>query len=568
MLYRSASSRRGRTTTPVAGPRGRRASVATDRPIDLSQTSPRGTMERLRSPRNSVVPDIALDVETDFDQGVTLRMLPDRDHYGESQVILNMSRSPRNSLLPDDYYRSPRNGVRSPRNSLVPEISPSRETYGWRQSLVPDVALSPRNSLIPDVVHNRSPRNSLVPLNGSRTSLMSDNDNPVSCRSPRHSLVPNSSRSPRGSITNMELIDRSPQRSPRGSIASDYLNESPRNSMVPYEPGRTSRGSIGVNDAHRGSMGANEVIDRTPRGSLGGLPERRVTKTSLMAHNPRRASADHGITNSRNSSPYREKEINSRNVRSGGSTVQMNLGYGPNAFVDSRRASSSVSQFSGDESRRLFHSSVKEPEDKMDNGNLTGVTYGSVVFQLKDANLEANSTCDFVFRGLKVVSKTRVVTVYLMLLSTIPVLMLIFGWKYSRHCPQEDGIPIYMIIGGTLGSIFMFLVTYSQIRSRRLEILTVPPPVPQISFVKLITVVLSCFLAVWFAMGNYWILHIMWPLHEAQIYNPDMFCDKTLYIFSMVHLGVIHMTFAITVFVMLVLTSFRILGWPLPERYR
>lgn len=88
-------------------------------------------------------------------------------------------------------------------------------------------------------------------------------------------------------------------------------------------------------------------------------------------------------------------------------------------------------QFSGDESRRLFNNGVKAPEHKLENGNFNGITYGSVVFQLKDANLEANGSCDFVFRALKVVCKTRIVTHYLVLLSLLPVLMLIVG---ERRC--------------------------------------------------------------------------------------------------------------------------------------
>lgn len=57
--------------------------------------------------------------------------------------------------------------------------------------------------------------------------------------------------------------------------------------------------------------------------------------------------------------------------------------------------------------------------------------YGSLVFQLKDAHLEANGTCDFVFRALRVVSKTTVVTVFLACLSSVPVLMFIFG-EYAQ----------------------------------------------------------------------------------------------------------------------------------------
>ncbi|XP_029054464.1 uncharacterized protein LOC114881767 isoform X1 [Osmia bicornis bicornis] len=590
MLHRSTSSRRSRAsrnmtnlsyTSTIAGPRGRRASVATDRPIDLPQTSPRGTMER--SPRGSFVPDIALDTENDY-ESTTHRTLPDRDQYG-SRNMLNqkISRSPRNSLVPDDYYRGPRNGGRSPRNSLVPDqgLAPDM-LYGSRHSLVPEAPLSPRNSLVPDITHNRSPRNSIAPLTGSRTSLLSENGNQIPSRSPRHSLVPSSSRSPRGSITNMELVDRSPQRSPRGSIASECMNQSPRNSIAPYEQvHRSSRGSIGMNDVHRGSISANEdetrsprrsinpdIIDRTPRGSFDGLPERRTTKATLMTQDPRRASADQGMNGSKNSSPCRLKEINSGSVKSGGSTVHINLGCGPSTFEDSRRASSSVSQFSNDESRRLFTNGPSVPKSTKENGNVRVVTYGSVVFQLKDANLEADNTCDFVLRALKVVSRTRVATGCLVCLSAVPVSMLIFGWKFFNECPREPRIPIYMVIGGTFGSMFMTLSIYSQIRSRRPEVVMAQPQEPQISFTKLITVVLSFFLLGWFVMGNFWILSIEWPKNESTYYAPNTHCKNRLYIFALVHLIVIYVVFAITFLVIIVLASFRILDCPLPERYK
>lgn len=84
-------------------------------------------------------------------------------------------------------------------------------------------------------------------------------------------------------------------------------------------------------------------------------------------------------------------------------------------------------QFSNDESRRLFTNGPSVPKSTKENGNVRVVTYGSVVFQLKDANLEADNTCDFVLRALKVVSRTRVATGCLVCLSAVPVSMLIFG---------------------------------------------------------------------------------------------------------------------------------------------
>ncbi|RLU15603.1 hypothetical protein DMN91_011356 [Ooceraea biroi] len=671
MLHRSASSRRRRASPSVANSsqpagapstmRGRRASVATEKPLVLP-SSPGGTMERQRSPRGSVVPNIALDTESDSpDEGVCRRILPDPEQYGtgRNSLVPEASRSPRNSLIPDDYCRSPRGSLipdsnRSPRNSLVPDAARSPRasltpevSLSPRHSLVPDSILSPRNSLVPDVAYNRSPRNSMVVASASRTSLIPENGNAIIAianRSPRHSLIPDSSRSPRGSMANLDF-DRSPRgsicpdvhrtprgsitplevadRSPRGSIASECLNQSPRGSIVPDpnrsprgsiapesnrsprgsicpesnrsprgsivphdQTNRSPRGSIGVNDVERhsrGSLGAiddenrsprgsigPDGIDRSPRGSLGGHQDRRAPRGSLSLQDPRRASADQGSTRNRSSSPYRQREVSSGSVRSGGSGgAQVNLGYGTNAWVDSRRASSSVSQLSGDESRRLCASGVKAPEKgDAEAANLGVATYGSVVFQLKDAHLEATGICDFVFRALTVISKTMTFTICLTCLSTVPILMFIFGVQFIKDCPIEPYIPVYMLIGGALGAVRMIWALYSQIRSRRPEVLSVPAARSHVSPMKLLSIALSCFLVAWFALGHYWILHIKWPEYELSLYAPNRWCHKTLYIFSLVHLCVIYAVLFVILMVAVGLAFCRILECPLPERYR
>lgn len=66
-----------------------------------------------------------------------------------------------------------------------------------------------------------------------------------------------------------------------------------------------------------------------------------------------------------------------------------------------------ISQVSGDEQRRLFGD--QKYERQMGQGlnlSLTLTTYGSVAYQLKDANLEASGTCDFVCKALTIVNKT------------------------------------------------------------------------------------------------------------------------------------------------------------------
>lgn len=77
--------------------------------------------------------------------------------------------------------------------------------------------------------------------------------------------------------------------------------------------------------------------------------------------------------------------------------------------------------------------------------------------------------------------------------------------QFIRDCPRGPNIPVYMVVGGTLGGIRMFWTLYSQIRSRRPDVLSMPSSRSQISFKKLVSVALSCFLVVWFVLGEYYL---------------------------------------------------------------
>lgn len=63
-------------------------------------------------------------------------------------------------------------------------------------------------------------------------------------------------------------------------------------------------------------------------------------------------------------------------------------------------------QVSGDEQRRLCSAQKYGASESGLGLAMTLTTYGSVAYQLKDAHLEASSTCDFVCKALSIVNKT------------------------------------------------------------------------------------------------------------------------------------------------------------------
>jgi len=239
----------------------RRASIAATSPSDGFEMRQRSRVSpeeeffehmHIRNPRSSFISETKVQYV---------------DNSPKNSLVPQMSRSPRTSLVPSDYRKPPRlfseeqqdsyarfsssrlevDTNRSPRHSLTCEHIDPRSPKSPRSSMVPeDDYVELRSGLRLDVESfNRSPRSSTVGLDPSR--------------SPKNSLVPDSGRSP------------------RGSIAYD-LNRSSRGSLVP-DPGKSPRGSVASEGAYNMNRSARSSIPlaesaslgRTPRGSIGSV---------------------------------------------------------------------------------------------------------------------------------------------------------------------------------------------------------------------------------------------------------------------------------------------------------
>ncbi|XP_059057514.1 uncharacterized protein LOC131851101 [Achroia grisella] len=537
MLHRTSSSRRRRASRSAAtSPQARspRASAQPSRRASLATTETDEEMDTPpppRSPRASLAPDAALDLY----------------HRSPRNSLVPEVRSARNSITPDSAM-SNRNSLAPNRNNLAVDLS-----YGSRLSLNPqDFNRSPRNSITPDVTA-RSPRRSLVPEG-------------TSWNQPRNSLVPDVGRSPRHSVASIQLdpgrtqkdLGPSPRTSPRGSIATDVpfktkdlpeINRSPRGSLIP-DSQRSPRGSIAPSErSARGSLVTGEVDTArvSPRGSL------TLTFQEPLVSRERRASEDSQATGTkgRSVSPYRAS-VGGRHSATG-------------ALSDtgSRRASSSVSQVSGDEQRRLCGEQAKY-NDRSGLGLGVGLTtYGSVAYQLKDANMEASGTVDFVCRAAKIMNRTILMTVFLACLSTLPVIMLIMGVQYIRDCPAEPRIPVYMVVGGAAGGAGICWLLWAQLASRSSNS---SASVPE----RVLAYTLTVFLMGWFAFGNYWTLGILWPDYAPTLFEPNQWCHRTLYVFALTQLGVVWGVIALLVLLLLALVVCQVFGcgWLGPPRYK
>ncbi|XP_063891635.1 uncharacterized protein DKFZp434B061 isoform X1 [Helicoverpa armigera] len=540
MLHRTSSSRRRRASRSAAtSPQARspRASAQPSRRASLAATETDEEMEPTpppqRSPRASLAPDAALDY-----------------HRSPRHSLVPEPRSARNSITPDTALPT-RNTLAPSRNNLAVDMN-----YGSRLSLNPqDFNRSPRNSITPDATA-RSPRRSLVPEG-------------TSWNQPRNSLVPDVGRSPRHSVASIQIdparsqkdLGPSPRTSPRGSVGPEAplkkdiqeMNRSPRGSLIP-DSQRSPRGSIAPSErSARGSLVAGdcEANRISPRGSL------TLTFQEPLVSRERRPSEDSQTagTRGRSVSPYRA------------SVAGRQTGAGAPSDTGSRRASSSVSQVSGDEQRRLCGEQAKY-SDRTGLGLGMGLTtYGSVAYQLKDANMEASGTVDFVCRAAKIMNRTILMTVFLVMLSTLPIIMMIMGVHYLRDCPAEPRLPVYMIVGGVSGGAGLAWLLFTQLFGRNSNS---SASVPE----KILASLLTLFLMAWFAVGNYWTLGIMWPDYTPTLFEPNQWCHRTLYVFSLTQLGVVWGLMALVLLVLMALAVCQVMaqvfgcGWLGPPRYK
>uniref|UniRef100_A0A8C4VWN4 Transmembrane protein 272 n=1 Tax=Gopherus evgoodei TaxID=1825980 RepID=A0A8C4VWN4_9SAUR len=133
------------------------------------------------------------------------------------------------------------------------------------------------------------------------------------------------------------------------------------------------------------------------------------------------------------------------------------------------------------------------------------------------------------------------------------------GMKFLEDCPLQPLIPLYLLVGGVVGSLKVTLLLYDSTRMRQLLSKSIviddddddEYPWRQNAHKYYIHVTLSLFLFIWFILGNYWVFSVYLPNFIPPFHQPQDYCDKTLYIFAVGVLIVSH-----TVLFLLIFCSF------------
>ncbi|XP_040925706.1 transmembrane protein 272-like [Betta splendens] len=112
----------------------------------------------------------------------------------------------------------------------------------------------------------------------------------------------------------------------------------------------------------------------------------------------------------------------------------------------------------------------------------------------------------------------------------LPIAQIVIGSVYLNECPRQHYIPIYLIVGGVFG-LFIALLSCLPCTQRD-EGDTSAADTPLSRLCTTWNSLTSLFLFCWFITGNVWIYSIYQPDYHKNATHPDLYCNKTLYLFA------------------------------------
>ncbi|CAF0962974.1 unnamed protein product [Adineta ricciae] len=212
-----------------------------------------------------------------------------------------------------------------------------------------------------------------------------------------------------------------------------------------------------------------------------------------------------------------------------------------------------VKKILSQEDQRLLLSSSEWVEDVKDSD-----PYVSVLSRLGEAIQDSETLVEFVKKSYSIVANTYGATILLALLTVFQVILFFIGVKYLNDCPVQPNLPVYLLVAGAMGLVRALNLLWKQFRRRRLR---------KLEGVELdqeeetenngsgfTDAVLNLFLFAWFIVGQFWTWSSFMPNFEFGLENPDKYCHKNVYIFALIHIGLVYVMFLGVILFLIALT--------------
>ncbi|XP_014770009.1 transmembrane protein 272 [Octopus bimaculoides] len=192
--------------------------------------------------------------------------------------------------------------------------------------------------------------------------------------------------------------------------------------------------------------------------------------------------------------------------------------------------------------------------------------YGSFRTKLYEANQEANDCLDYLNRIRRMIRSSDIFTVTLVIVLLLPLSMIFVGSSFQEECPKEPRILVYLLVTGSTGTLKMILSLWRQVsfrRSQKYESYNThhndydddddDESLVVTKMLKFTSNFLTLFLIVWFVLGNVWVFGIWWPNPYGSLHKPIDWCNRSVFIYCIVHIMIVYILLAVAVLTVIIL---------------
>ncbi|CAF0851632.1 unnamed protein product [Brachionus calyciflorus] len=206
-------------------------------------------------------------------------------------------------------------------------------------------------------------------------------------------------------------------------------------------------------------------------------------------------------------------------------------------------------------------------------------TYTSVFNKIGEAVNESETLFDFLQKALSIFYYTKFSIFILLIMAIFHLTMIYTGINHLENCPKQPKIPVYIFICGGVGFLKCLQLIWIQIQKHsdfddyiytnyrsnsfgndtqnNVSSSMIDREEQRLNKGSRVTdAIISTFLFIWFLIGNYWIWSIYQPNYEMELLEPNNWCSKKLYIFSIVHLYTYYSICGFIVLLVILLTIF------------
>jgi hypothetical protein len=198
----------------------------------------------------------------------------------------------------------------------------------------------------------------------------------------------------------------------------------------------------------------------------------------------------------------------------------------------------------------------------MDNLSMQG-QYGPIITRLAEEINNSETLFDYWTKAMSILYNTTFASFLIILIAIHHIIQVYIGVKNLDNCPIEPRIPVYLFIGGCIGTLkCLHLISKKHKKNRFNDSNSVGDLQDELTSIdeetldnlenkrvsimhgsKYTNVILNIFLIVWFIFGNIWILSVYKPRYEQYLYEPSKFCYKSVYVISLSNLFVYYFIF-------------------------